>query len=252
MLGVRCHRGTDMMIHRLVSALLAVVALSPAANALTFVEVSVVCPLDGEKFKTYLAGSGTQIGIFLDLKPSGPTAAPWPIAKCPTSGFVIYKNAFSKSEITKLRPYVATSDYQALQRTQTNYYLAAKLQGFLNAPHRDVAYTLLRATWEAQPGRQYATYAAEALDAYKLALRQPYTDQKQWVTDQLVAGELERRLGKFKEAKARFFALSSNEKLSDTTPRAIVELQLKLVAERNAQPCIPAPLLGCFHVLGRQ
>ncbi len=239
-----------MTIHRLVSALLAVVALSPAANAGTFAEVSVVCPLDGEKFKTFLAMSGMQVGIYLDLKPVGPIAAPWPIAKCPTSGFVIYKESFSAREITKLRSYVATSDYQALQRTQTNYYLAAKLQGFLNVPHREVTSTLLRATWEAQPGGQYATYAAEALDAYKLVLQKPYTDQKQWVIDQLVAGELERRLGKFDEAKARFFALASNKKLSDTTSRAIVELQLKLVAERNTQPCIPAiQSSSCFQEL---
>lgn len=205
-------------------------------GALTFAEIDVVCPLDGEQFKTVEAMSGSPFGIFLDLKPFGAIAAPWPIAKCPTTGFVIYKPKFSAEAIAQLKPYVSSPEYQTLAGTQTNYYLAANLQRFLSEPTHVVAFTLLRATWEATPGEQYIRYASEALDAYKIAIQEEYTDQKQWVTDQLVAGELERRLGRFEAAKSRFSSLSSREELMDADLRAIVELQLKLLNEKDARP----------------
>lgn len=212
--------------------------LAVPAKALTFGEVDVVCPLDGEKFRTVEAMSGTQFGMYLDLKPLGPIAAPWPIAKCPSSGFVVYKRNFTPEEISQLRPYVASPEYQALQRSETNYYLAAKLQSVVKAPAGAVAFTLLRATWEAKPGNQYAAYAAEALDAYKLALQQPYENPRQEITDRLVAGELERRLEKFEEAKSRFSTLADGQLAGNASLRPIVDLQLKLIAERNSRPAM--------------
>jgi len=43
-----------------------------------------------------LDGSGTQFGRRLDLKPLGPTAAPWTVAVCPTDHFVFFKMAASE------------------------------------------------------------------------------------------------------------------------------------------------------------
>jgi hypothetical protein len=46
------------------------------------------------------------------------------------------------------------------------------------------------------------------LEAYNEALKGEYADRKQWLSDQLVAGELERRLRQFDKAQARFTTLS--------------------------------------------
>ena len=61
------------------------------AAAPIFAEVEATSPLDGTKFTTTLAMSGTQRESRLDLKPIGPIAAPRPVAICPTDHFVRYK-----------------------------------------------------------------------------------------------------------------------------------------------------------------
>lgn len=215
--------------------LLALVAFPILAHALRFQEVELVCPVGGERFRTTEAMSGTSFGRYLDQKPYGPIAAPWPLAKCPSNGFVMYQSGFSKSEIDLLSEYVVSSEYRELLRSDhTNYYLAAALKRHLGLPTRIIAFTLLQATWEA--GRsQYARYASEALDAYKELLWEKYADKKQWVSDQLIAGELERRLGKFEDARTRFSEL--NEKLSDEDPiQEIIEFQLELVSAKDSEP----------------
>ena len=167
-----------MPMYRKLFVFLAVAAVAHLASALTYGKVSLICPIDGESFETTLAMSGTQAGQFIDLKPYGPIAAPWPIAKCPTSGFVMYKKPFTEDELAVLKPYVAGAEYQALQHTETNYYLAARLQRVLKAPDETIAFTLLRASWEAQGRDQYVVYANEALVAFKDLGEQTPTHRK--------------------------------------------------------------------------
>lgn len=204
------------------------------ASALTFREREFTCPIDGEKFRTSLAASGTSYGRFLDLKPFGPTAAPWPLAKCPSTGFVLYKETFSEGEIARLREYVGSDEYKGLKSDHSSYYLAAKLRTHLGEKPNQLAYMLLQATWEAKSGEQYRQYAAAALEAYKLALAEPYADQQRWISDQLVAGELERRLEQFDSSKSRFVSLAERDELKTGVLRDIVELQLQLIEAKDS------------------
>ena len=200
-------------------------------EAHTSYEADLVCPIGGEKFKAVLAGSGTSFGKFLDLKPYGPIAAPWPLAKCPANGFVMFQDKFSDAEHSRLEAFVASTQYQEMKKTHTNYYLAASLQRQIDAPLSQLAPTLLQATWEA-PSSLYSLYAAEALEAYLALLKAEPTDSKSWVTYQLIAGEMERRLGKFEAAASRFSVLQENPHL-DTFVKAIVGFQLQLISEHN-------------------
>jgi tetratricopeptide (TPR) repeat protein len=220
--------------------LLVLPQLSPA---LTFREVELTCPLDGSRFNVTRPASGTSRGIFLDLKPFGPIIAPWPLARCPSNGFVLYKPHFSDEEIARLRPFVASAEYQALQSHHTTYYLAARLRAYLGETPAQLAWTLLEATWEAEPGAQYERYATEALRAFQEALAEPYAAPTQWVADQLVAGELERRLGRFEPARQRFLALTAHDAVQAGGVRAILALQLQLIDAQDARPRLaPEPV----------
>jgi len=206
------------------------------ASALTFRNVELVCPIDGENFKTTLAGSGTSFGQYLDLKPFGPSIAPWPLAKCPSSGFVMYKQKFSDNEIARLRKYVASDEYKALKNAHSNYYLTVRLRTRLGEKSPQLAYTLLQATWEAKSRSQYEQYASEALEAYKAALEDGSVDPKQWLNNQFVAGELERRLARFDDAKTRFLAVADREEVKAGIHREILELQLQLIEAMDNRP----------------
>jgi len=216
---------------------IAVFTMPTVAGAMTFSEVEVTCPLGGEVFTATLARSGTKFGTFLDFRAFGPIASPTPLAKCPANGFVVYKEQFSDDELRRLKPYVESKDYQILQEKQTNYYLAANLQSYLKETSKQqIARTLLQATWEVESREQYLRYANEALLAFKQALNEDYSKKNEWLTDQLIAGELERRLGQFAEAKKRFLMLSGREKVSNGTVNKMIKLQLQLLEAKDSEP----------------
>lgn len=208
------------------------VLMSGTVQAHTSYESDLVCPVGGEKFKAVLAGSGTSFGRFLDFKPYGPIAAPWPLAKCPSNGFVMFQNKFSETELGRLDTFVASAAYQDMKNAHTNYYLAAVLQRQIDAPTSRLAQTLLQATWEASDSL-YTAYATEALEAFTALLGAESPKSKPWVSYQLIAGELERRLKKFDAAADRFSKLQDNSDL-DQSARGIIEFQRQLISERNA------------------
>lgn len=223
--------------HALTLVWIAVFVMPTVAGAMTFSEVEVTCPLGGEIFSATLARSGTKFGTFLDFRPYGPIASPTPLAKCPSNGFVVYKQKFTDDELRRLESYVVSEEYQTLQKKHTNYYLAANLQSHLKETSKQqLARTLLQATWEAESREQYLRYANEALVAFKQALNEKYSRKNEWLTDHLIAGELERRLGQFAEAKKRFLMLSEREKASNGTLHDMIQLQLQLIEAKDSEP----------------
>lgn len=205
--------------------------LSPQAH--TVREVELECPLDGEKFRQVLAASGTQFGAMLDLKPIGRIAAPWPLPVCPKSGFVMYRS-FTPDEIARLKPFVATTEY-AEMLSDAPYFRAARIGAFLGDKREAIADVLLQATWEAQSPRQYARYAREAHVAFRELLEMTAREDASWPKLQVVTGELERRLGRFDEARARFSQLKELERFRTGSVALIIDLQLRLIEQGNTR-----------------
>lgn len=204
-------------------------------HAMTMGEREFVCPIDGKKFMALTAFSGTQFGMGLDLKPLGPTPAPWPLPKCPGNGFVLYKKEFSTEELDRLKSYVKGGDYQSMAKIHTNYFLAAKLKAAMGEPVSSVAITLLRATWEARSLEEYQTYASAALATYEQILSAIPQDLDEKLTATLVAGELERRLGLFEKSRTRFLGIPNRTALRSPM-NEIVQLQLVLIEKMNSEP----------------
>jgi hypothetical protein len=217
-------------------ALAAALAAAPL-RAMTVHDVELTCPIGGEKFTTRMVGSGTAFGQYLDRRQYGATASPWPLAKCPANGFVIFKAEFTEAEIARLAPIVASADYRALQASETNYYLAAYLQRRLGAAPHDVFPTLLAATWEAgadERNERYDRYAAEALATLERVLAKPDATFEDPLGHAQLAAELERRLGRFDAAHRRLSALLPEVRGTELEP--LVRQELQLVDARDRAP----------------
>lgn len=200
------------------------------AGASTIMQVKLTCPVGGEKFETVLAGSGTSYGQNLDFRPYGPIISPWPVARCPSNGFIIYKDEFTNEELAQLKLFVASVHYQQMAKRHTNYYLIAQLLKYMNGSPEEIADALLKASWEADD-KQYPAYAEEALNAFLQLEQIAAKDDRERIFRQLITGELERRLQRWEAAEARFKTLISDPAL-ENQERAIVELQLHLVKTR--------------------
>jgi hypothetical protein len=240
------HRFARLLSPLLLS--LSLLSLPDSVDAMTMLETELECPIGGEKFTTKLAGSGTQYGQFLDRRPFGPTPSPWPLAKCPGNGFVMFKHEFSAEELAVLTPYVESAEYREMQAKESTYFLAASLLRELGLDDATVANTLLRATWQVENGADYSRYAEATLAALDAAIATPAADidAESLLNFRQIAGELERRLGRLEAAKARFDALATEPGLSGTPLQAVVAQEMALVAagdtatHRHEPPAPPA------------
>jgi hypothetical protein len=214
-------------------ALLALVAPPVMAQG---VATQRVCPIDGKTF-TYMAQEAKPSSrLYLDMKRAD-SFYPWPHAKCPGNGFVIYKGDLSSGEIEKLRPFVLSEEYRALSEAHTTHYLEAVLRKRLGEPAYDVAWALVQATWEAasDPDR-YRRYAEEALATYDSIPMETLTNIRFRNMKRMMSGELARRLGKFDSARDRFLEMRDNAELSSPGYQRIVEYQLKLIRAKDSRP----------------
>jgi hypothetical protein len=183
----------------LVTGLIVSVFLVPV-QASTISEEEFICPYDGIKFTAVLQASGSSWGKMLDFRPYGAIEAPWPIASCPTNGFVFLKSHYDEAELERLKPLVLSADYQALKQEAT-YYRAAWLKARTGAPSIEVFWTLLQATWQASgEPEKYRRYATELLQRLPPDIAQE-ADADRKIALELIRIELLRRTGRFAETE---------------------------------------------------
>jgi hypothetical protein len=195
------------------------------SGAMTLRDVEMTCPYDGTKFTFRAQGSGTSFDKTLDLMSVGPIRSPWPIAVCPTNGFVFIRSNYTTEDFERLKPIVLSAEYQAT-KDETPYYRAAWITERDGGAHSKVSWLLLQASWEA--GREelrerYETRPAGSPDiGFKEFMKQQGTQGERYrryatellarlpadiaaaekpETYKVLTGELLRRLGRFDEAE---------------------------------------------------
>ena len=237
---------------------------------MTIQVIEMTCPYDGTKFKFEAQGSGTAFDKALDWMPMGAIQSPWPLAVCPTNGFVFLRNEYDPGELDRLRPLVLSAEYQAL-KDETAYYRAAWLMERTGASREEVTMLLLQATWEAGQSEFKARYAARLAaqqgtrpqasgnlgqqeNLFYAVLAEGTTSDRykryagellgRLTTDvasrgeatrteyNLLIGELLRRLERFGEAESHFAAVSAALQADGNTAR-LVEFERQLVAKRD-------------------
>lgn len=250
--------------HLMARSALAVGALSAiSAHAMTRQVVEMTCPYDGVRFEFSAQASGTSFGQLLDRMQFGAIESPWPLATCPTNGFVFIKTKYEDDELERLRPLILSAEYQNI-RNETPYYRAAWIMERSGAAHHDVSRFLLQATWEAgradlaersrvdgapspteksgnyvrrmfaqgTTGERYRRYATELLPRLAVDAADAARSMEERTVSRVLIGELLRRLGRFDEAGNHFVVLAS-----DVAPAskeaALVAFQRQLIAAKD-------------------
>ncbi|MEA2903638.1 MAG: hypothetical protein QOI12_1025 [Alphaproteobacteria bacterium] len=183
------------------------------AKALLLGEVQVTCPIDGKSFKTAVIAGFVLHGVRLDLKPLGSLIAPNPFPVCPENGFVMYRSQFSDAEVAAIKPIVLTDEFRKQRAKHTDYYMAAYVKERLGGDDYDLAQTYLQASWEAERDKPQLTvlYRTLALERFEAFLQHDASKSEHWWTASMLAGELERLLGRFEAVEARFRDLPFEE-----------------------------------------
>lgn len=220
----------------LVTSIAIVILLSPfASNALTFYPVERECPLGGERFSFTSVSSYTQFGKRLDLKPIGAMMAPMPLAICPNNGFIMYKSDFSEVELNNLEKFVLSAEYQSLRDTNTDYYLLAKIYEYLNKPFSEIAYTYLKASWEAEGTNNYPIYMKLSASYYQKSVEQEHLFKNLEFSVRFLLVEINRLLGNFKLAESNLELLSQAFENEDFATKWI-DIERDLINNKDANP----------------
>jgi hypothetical protein len=205
----------------------------PPAAAVT--EIEVTCPLDGTKFKSPAPIRGGRIGSRLDLRPIGFMDVPTRLPVCPNNHFVMYKDKFTDAELEHLKKYVLTPEYQNLAKDNSSYFLLAKILEYLGETDWLISNAYLKASWQVEDKpekeKQYLEITLQYLNKFLSAGKKE--GDREWETAQLLAGEMERRLGRFDDAKKRFLELSKLAGFKQGVNAAVVNYQLDLISKKD-------------------
>ena len=229
----------------------AVFSMATSALAMTVFMSDETCPLCKTEFKAELAGSGTQHGMRLDLKPLGPIAAPWPVPVCPKCHFVLFSSELEKTDLAKLNKYVQSKEYQDWGKIRSSHFLMAKLLSLLGSEEVVLAHVYLKASWQEEGSDKYLKEDLELslkhFDAYlkkgppkKKKEKNKATDEDEkessaYYTAQLLKGELLRQLGRFDEAKVYLQELQKFEQFKGTFFGDIVRYEITLCEQKDSK-----------------
>lgn len=224
---------------RALFVILLFLAMTGPLPAHTVAEESFTCPIDGKDFNQMMDASGTQYGLRLDLKPLGPTAAPWAVPECPKCGFVFFKQesgVVPQPLVEEVKPFILSKEYQNA-KSAPSYYRLALLLEFLREDDLAIAQAFLQASWQAEGKPDTAKeYLSNAYPYFRAVTNSPKVGEDDYVYATLMRGELERRLGKFPEAKATFEKAKSGKMFAKPELQAIIARQLEFIGKKDSDP----------------
>lgn len=181
------------------AAAAALVADAPAEAGFP-VTRSMTCPIGGASFDFETTGSYSTYGARPDGRPFGSWRFPLALPECPDNGLVVY-DEFDEAALERLRPLVASDEYQALRRSgETAYYRAYWLMRRTGAPAPHVLWSLVQASWEAEEDPERRRRYLEELVAEGPSLGEPQDLDTVAVRARVVNAL--RELGRFEEAAA--------------------------------------------------
>lgn len=216
---------------------IAAVCLLPARALRAYVvSQPFTCPLCGTRSMGPVVVSELRLGMGLDLEPVGSDASPHPLPVCPKDHFVLYKKGFTKDEVARMRVLVRTADYRAAIKEGSTYLLLAKIREHEQAKPDEIAFHLLKASWEVEGDSVKWQRCAEAcLTWYEKVLSSRPRTAPVDAAD-LLWVELPRRLGRFDTAQRNLDSLFARLSQPDSLMRYVLEYERKLILEADRFP----------------
>ena len=219
--------------------------LACIACAVNSIEQEFLCPVCGTHWEQRVETSGRSHGLRLDLRQLGDVVDPPTLPQCPkcrfplfTEGLVEQSNDPSKAPaFRQLRTFVRGADFQMLTAKNPSYFALAQVQQLLKAPHRVIALSYLRASWQVEDREVICRRLLEkALEHYAAARAEVRRDYRLRSDLALLCGEVERRLGKWDVAEKRFRQLEASGLLQGTPQEVIPAIQIRLIERRDSAP----------------
>jgi hypothetical protein len=220
----------------LIASVLVVASITTNAIARTIDTVRLTCPLCRWEFDATIDKSGTQFDMRLDLKPLGPTPAPWLVPVCSKCRFVVYRRDIPDQELQNCRKIVASDEYRK-HADRASYFLMGVLFERLGKSEKDTAHVFLKASWqEEQRAENFKECLERSLKHFHLYVTNAEKHDETWQTAQVLIGELLRRLGRFADAQQHLTKLAKMEHFQGNLLAKVVAYELELCRKQDSAP----------------
>lgn len=219
--------------------------MATVALAVNSLEQGFKCPFDGTEWKQRIETSARPHGLRSDLRQLGDVVDPPTLPQCPKCRFPMFSDRLAEPVIERLKPFVAGADFQMLAPKNPSYFTLAQVQEFLRAPHRYIALSYLRASWQVEDREVVCRrFLEKAHEHFLGAVSEIRPGDRQLTDIVLLCGEVERRLGKWEEAGERFRGLQVGDDPKESKLKPLIALQLKLIKLRDSNPrALDAPVV---------
>ena len=230
---------------KFIFALAMAVCMVATALGYNSLEQGFTCPIDGHEWRQRVETSAMPRVLRLDLRQLGDVVDPPTLPQCPKCRFPYFServaeqaNEPEKAEaFNRLRAFILGADFQLLARKYPSYFCLAQVQEFLHAPHRHIALSYQRASWQVENREAVCARLLEkAHEHFVAALAEMQPGDARFGEFSLLCGETERRLGKWEQAEKRFRDLQEGEGAKYPRKLPIFAMQLKLIEKRDAHP----------------
>ena len=230
---------------KLLFAILPAFCMTAVAFAVNSLEQEFKCPFDGTIWKQRIETSASPRGLRSDLRQLGDVVDPPTLPQCPKCRFPIFSDNLAEQAndprkakaFNRLKSFVLGADFQMLASKNPSYFTLAQVQEFLPAPHRYIALSYLRASWQVEERDAVCQrFLEKAHDHFAAAVSEMKATDRHFADTVLLCGEVERRLGMWDEAGKRFRDLQGTEGWKDSKLKPIVALQMKLIEQHDPIP----------------
>ncbi len=201
------------------------------------------CPLCGASFPGTAPYKGVAWGYRLDLRMYGQIKDPPDAPLCPQCRFPLYKSSYTELELSRLRPYVNSPEYKAIDARHLPYFYLAHLRekGIVAAKNGDydIAHAYLQAAWQAEDlgekklETSYLETALRYVERFsKAAKRQdPY-----YPSAKVLGVELKRRLSRFTDAQMELARFEKDPEFSAPFLQRILAAEKALIQVEDPSP----------------
>jgi hypothetical protein len=203
----------------------------------------ITCPICAAKFKDLLEPLPSQLERMDGWNFYGYTGAPRPLPICPSCHFPYYVDKMSKITKDSILDVLHSQEYKACLFGNTSYYMLGTLLKCLNAKPLYIGYMFLQASRQIEnDSSKYVRYLSISSEYLYKFLQSSDSTNGEYISIQILYGELLRRQFKLNEADS-FFTIASQNKIFIDRPfcMEIINYELELIKNKDCSP-IPIPI----------
>ena len=202
----------------------------------TGLEKSLLCPVCEINFKFIKIAKKVNGRVYLDGKPVNNQFPVLP--ECPMCKGVFPEKLRSEKFLNKLKKYLWSEEFKQI-KSASSWFRYANILSEISDDEYEIGQAFLTSAWEADAQNKPSRAALlRSLKSFNNFLTINELENPRYAEVFFKVGEIYRQLNQFEKARKHFAELDENSELKQRFVPAILELENKLIFQKNSSPAL--------------